>query len=243
MGLFDFKKKKGSKNEREVARLARLVENKLSQNYDRQEAIEALGRIATAESSAALFKRFNWHLDPSITDQEEKEAAVRGIVAAGEQALEPLREYCKRAHSLTWPFKILREIVPEDRFAEELLGLLDQFDTEYMRDPEPKIQLIDELKSYPSEEVRVAVEPFVGDASEPVRFTAVQTIFAVNQDSSVPALAAALAEEESLRVKNRIAQGLSERDWTIPDELREACARALPPGYRLSDARVRRSSG
>src|SRR5262245_9509495 len=247
MGLFDFLGKKKSEpvlpkkaSTKEVARLERLVANKLSQNYDRQEAIEELSKMASAESSAALLKRFNWSMDPSITDQEEKESAAQGIAGAGEKALDPIREYCKRAESLTWPLKVLKEIVPDDRYPEELLALLDQFDTEYVRNPEPKVQLIHTLESYPSEDVRVAIEPFLGDASEPVRFTAVASVFAMNDETSAPALVAALEEEESLRVKNRIAQGLSERAWTIPDELRDACRKGLPPDYAFSGEHVRR---
>jgi HEAT repeat protein len=249
MGLFDFlTKKKASagapttKADREVARYARLVESKLSQNFDRQEAIEALGRMGTAASAAALLKRFNWSMDPSITDHEEKEAAARGIAQAGENALEPIREYCKRAPSLTWPIKVLEDIVPREHLVDELLGLLDLFDTEYTRNSEPKIQLIDKLSEHPCEEVRVAVEPFLGDMGEPVRFTSVQTVFSVNDEASLPALVAALEEEESLRVKNRIAQGLVERGWTVPEELRESCAASLPTDYFLDpDGRVRSS--
>src|SRR5258706_3536293 len=175
MGLFDFfskgkgEKGKGDgapkappkKGQPEIARHAKLVGNKLSQNYDRQEAIEELGRIATAESSAALLKRFDFTMEPSITDQEEKESTLRGLAAAGEAAIDPIREYCKKAESLTWPLKTLRGIVPPESFAEELLAILDLFDTEYVRNPEPKIQLIAMLEEFHTEDVRVSVKPFL----------------------------------------------------------------------------------
>jgi hypothetical protein len=250
MGLFDFlSKNKGEakaeqkgkpeqKSEREIARLERLVENKLSQNYDRQEAIQQLGRMGTARSVQALLKRFNWTMDPTITDHEEKEEASRGIANAGDAALEPIRQYCKRAQSITWALKSLKAIVPEERIVDELLSILDQFDTDYVRNPEPKVQLIAMLEDYPSEDVRVAVEPFLGDISEPVRFTAVTTVFAMNTPESTVALIEALNEEESLRVKNRICQGLAERSWEIPEEHRSTCADALPSGYRLRDGKI-----
>jgi HEAT repeat protein len=240
MGLFDlFSRKKGqdaprSKSQRELARLGRLVGNKLAQNYDRQEAIEALSKMGTAESASLLLKRFDWNMDPSITDQEEKQAAVSGIVVAGDAALSPLRDYCKKAPSLTWPLKVLKEIVPQERMVDELLGILDMFDTEYARNVEPKVQLLQYLEDFACEDVRVAVEPFLGDTSEPVRFTAVRTVFAVADPASAPALVAALEEEESLRVKNAIAQGMSSRRWSVPEELRETCAASLPDGFTLS---------
>ena len=145
MGLFDLfgKKKtdgvpqKKQPSEREFVRLSRMVGDKMAQNYDRQEALEAMSAVGTAQSAAALLRRFNWSMDPSITDQEEKELALRGVVAAGDAALDPLRTYCAKAESLTWPLKVLREIVPEERIADELLALLDQFDTDYVQSDSP----------------------------------------------------------------------------------------------------------
>src|SRR5690349_21692281 len=63
MGLFDFLGKKNDKppkaSEREIQRLERLLANKLSQNFDRQEAIQELGRMGTAAAASALLKRFD----------------------------------------------------------------------------------------------------------------------------------------------------------------------------------------
>jgi hypothetical protein len=237
MGWFErFKKspeEKAKAGKADLSRFERLVSTKLSQELDRQDAIHQLSRVGTVEAVAILLKRFNWHLDPSITDQDEKELVLEGIVAAGEVALEPVREYCRRAESLTWPIKALERIVASEHLAEELLTLLDQFDTEYVRNPEPKVQLLSYLAAFPSEEVRTAIEPFLEDASEPVRFAATGAVFAMGEAQSTPSLVAALEQEESLRVRNRIAQGLSERAWPVPDNLRESCNGHLPPGYKL----------
>jgi HEAT repeat protein len=243
MGLFDFlgKKKPGggpAASEREVQRFERIVGNKLSQNIDRQEAIDALSKMGTRASAAALLKRFDWLMDPTILDSEEKESALAGIVRAGEEAIEPIRIYCRKAESLLWALKALGKIVPGERLADELLALLDQFDTEYVRNPEPKIQLITELAQHSTEEVRIAVEPFLNDASEPVRFAAATTLFALNLPESVASLVAALETEESLRIKNRIAQGLLDRKWSIPEEQLPTCKQALPDDYRLEGAHI-----
>lgn len=243
MGLFDFlgkKKASGGEggSEREVQRLERVVGNKLSQNIDRQEAIDALAKMGTRASAAALLKRFDWLMDPTILDSEEKEAALAGVVRAGEEAIEPIRAYCRKSESLLWALKALAKIVPPERLAEELLALLDQFDTEYIRNPEPKIQLITELSHYPSEDVRIAVEPFLNDASEPVRFAAATALFELSLSESVQSLIAALETEESLRIKNRIAQGLLDRKWPVPEEQLATCKQALPNDYRLDGALI-----
>jgi HEAT repeat protein len=242
MGLFDlFGKKKSEPPKasfRELQRYERLVSSKLSQNLDRQEAIDALCRMESAAAAAVLLKRFDWMLDPSITDQEEKEACMRGIVAVGEPALEPVRAYCKRADSLMWPLKVLKAVVSGESLQEELLVLLDQYDTEYVRNVEPKVQLITELAQHKSDEVRVALEPFLQDASEPVRFATVTSVFELANPESIPALVAALAAEESQRVKNRIAQRLAELGWKIPEPLQDSLKAALPEGFRLAGGSV-----
>ncbi len=242
MGLFDlFSKKKADAPKasgRDTERLGRLVANKFSQNLDRQDAIEQLSRMSTKDSAAALLKRFDWQLDPSITDQEEKENCLRGIVAVGQDALGPVRNYAKKAESLMWPLRVLKNIVSGQELTDELLSMLDQFDTEYTRNVEPKLQLITELAEHKTDEVRAALEPFLEDASEPVRFAAVTSVFAIGNPDSLPALIAALEQEESLRVKNRIAEGLSQKGWELPEALLPVAAKGLPGNYRVQGNKV-----
>jgi hypothetical protein len=137
--------------------------------------------------------------------------------------------------------KVLRQIVPEEDIVDELLGLLDEFDTEYVRNIEPKRQLLATLEEYPCAEVRQGVEPFLTDISEPIRFAAVTTTFAMDDEDCVPALAEALAEEESLRVRNRIAHGLAERGWKVSEDLHGLVGEALPPDFRLQGDVIRRA--
>ncbi|HKQ70654.1 MAG TPA: HEAT repeat domain-containing protein [Polyangiaceae bacterium] len=240
MGLFDIFKSK-SKSEPEapaggdkgVARLGKVAGDKHAQNYDRIEAIEGLARIRSAESAAALLKRFTFHIDPSITDQEEKDAALRGILGAGDAAIEPIRVFCVKAESLTWPLKILKDLVPSDRYVEEVIRLLERLDTEYTRNVDPKSQLIAELEHHALPTIRPAVERFLEDASEAIRFVAVATVFAQEDASSATPLVNALIAEESVRVKNRIAEGLAARGWEVPEEIRAQARNALTGQFGL----------
>jgi hypothetical protein len=243
MGLFDLLKGKAKVSDvpgavtpadKNVVRIARVAGDKHAQNYDRIEAIEALARIPSAESAAGLLRRFTFHIDPSITDQEEKDAALRGVLNAGEAAIEPIRAFCLKAESLTWPLKILRELLPTDGYRQELIQLLDRFDTEYVRNVDPKQQLIAELEQYPTRDARVAVERFLEDVNEVIRFVAVTTVFAQEDPLSVEPLVKALASDESVRVKNRISEGLASRRWVVPEAWRNDCSRALPSGYALN---------
>jgi HEAT repeat protein len=248
MGLFDIFKSKGKAEphappvgDKNVARFAKVAGDKHAQNYDRIEAIESLARLANSEAAAALLRRFTFHIDPSITDQEEKDAAAHGIEAAGEAAIEPIRAFCAKAESLTWPLKLLKDLVPSDRYVEEIIQLLDRFDTEYTRNIDPKQQLIAELEHYNQPAIRPAVERFLDDASEGIRFVAVATVFAQEDEASLPALLKALIAEESLRVKMRLAEGLAARAWVVPADQREQAQPALPAQFALrADGRVGR---
>lgn len=246
MGLFDlFKSKKSdsppSAGDKNVARYARTAGDKRAQNYDRMEALEALSRIRTQEAAAGLLRRFTFHIDPSITDQEEKDVAFRGILACGEEAIEPIRAFSAKAEALTWPLKVLKELLPPERFCHEVVELLERFDTEYVRNVEPKVQLISELEHHASPEARRAAERFLEDVNESVRFVAVGSTFAQDDSESAGPLCEALIAEESVRVKNRIAEGIATRGWLVPEACREGVARVLPNDWTLrSDGTIGR---
>src|SRR5205807_504796 len=143
--------KRATKGSSAAAKWADRIE-KRAQNYDRQEAIQALSDMATQQAAEALLRRFTFHIDPSITDQEEKDSAFKGILRAGKEAIDPVR--------------------------------------------------------------------------------------AQDDAASAPALAKALAGEESVRVRTKIAEGLFARGWEVPGDQRNACAPALPAGYTI-DAKGR----
>jgi hypothetical protein len=62
MGLFDIFKGNGSSpkgDDKELARLQKMVSNKLSQNLDREDALVRLGEMATPAAAKVLLTRFN----------------------------------------------------------------------------------------------------------------------------------------------------------------------------------------
>jgi HEAT repeat protein len=245
MGLFDFFKGKSSAatgksgtterprpTDKNVARYADAISKK-AQNYDRQEAIDALAKLGSADAATALLKRFTFFVDPSITDQEERETAFRGIVAAGKDALPGIREFCVRAESLTWPLRMMRELLEEEAYVGEIVTLLSKWDTEYDRNPDPKIQLISALEEVKDARVRGAVERFLEDVHEPTRFHAATTLLAQDDAEAAGPLARALVREEAVRTQNRIAEGLAMRSWQVPEADRAPLSNKLPRAYHL----------
>lgn len=250
MGLFDFFRRGKTTKEpgeteaearvdRSVARFGRMASNKNAQAYDRFEAIQALSTVGTADAAAALLKRFSFYIDPSITDQEEKDVAFRGIIAAGTEAIEPIREFCVKAESFTWPMKMLAELLDEQAYVDELLTLLGRFDTDYAKKQEPKLQIIAELESKVREDIAPAVEPFLDDFDERVRFHTVATLLAQEDEHIADALCGLLVKEESVRVRNRICEGLSAKGWRVPDSLLLEVKQILPNEYMLDETVIR----
>jgi HEAT repeat protein len=209
---------------------------KRAQNYDRQEAIQALSEMQTSEAVEVLLKRFTFHMDPSITDQEEKDAAFKGILRAGGSAIEPVRAFAAKAESLAWPMKIIKELVDESEYPEELLRWLSKWDTEYAKFVDPKVQLLAALEEHRHPRIREEVERFLEDVNEPARFHAAATLLAQDDPAIVPALAKLLVDEESVRVRTKVAEGLAARAWPLPDEHRSAVRAVLPGGYVLDGA-------
>jgi HEAT repeat protein len=241
MGFFDLfkggsqggEKKKATSDEAAAAKYADTASNKRAQNYDRQEAIVALAEMKTPEAAAALMKRFTFNADPSITDQEEKQVALEGVLAAGVAAVDPVRAFALKAESLAWPMKILKELLEEEAYVGELLELLAKWDTEYAKFVDPKLQLLVELQDFEDERIRAAVEPFLEDTNETARFSAAATTFAQKDPAAVPALLKLLSDEESFRIKNKVCDGFIAQGWVVPEDQRDATRKALPSGYTI----------
>lgn len=241
MGLFDLFKggpkadQKQRPKSNPASKWADRVEKRV-QNYDRQEAIQALSEMGTADAVQILLRRFTFHMDPSITDQEEKDSAFRGILRAGRDAIEPVRAYAARAESLAWPMKIIKALIDEAEYAEELLRWLSKWDTEYAKFVDPKVQILTALEEHRHPRIREEVERFLEDVNEPARFHAAATLLAQEDAAIVPALVKLLLVEESVRVRTKVAEGLAARAWPIAEDSRPALRKVLPGAFSIDGA-------
>lgn len=236
MGLFDLFKGKskdggGEKKSNPAAKWAEAAGSKRAQAYDRQEAIEELCKLKSPEAVEALLRRFTFQTDPSITDQEEKDRAFEGIIATGRDAVAPVRAFAAKAESLSWPFRILKELLSEEEMIDELLGLLSKWDTEYAKFIDPKLQILDFLKDYKNPKIRPAVEPFLQDVNDMARFHTVAAMFTQEEPEAIGPLVSLLLDEESVRIRTQIADGFAALGWEIPDEQRDAVRKVLPYQY------------
>lgn len=236
MGLLDIFSRKDP-----VEKHGARVANKRAQNPDRWESIQALSEMRTTAAVEALLGRFSFRMDPSITDQEEKDAAFQGIVAAGDAAVEPARRFLRTADAISWPLKMLEHLLPPEQVVGELLAVLEDMDTEYERDPEKKIQLVAYLEDRQDPRIVAAAKPFLDDMNETVRFHAVGAVLAQeNAADAQEELIDAFVREESVRVRVRILDGFVAHDWTIPESHLGEVQPKLPTGFALEGGKPRK---
>ncbi len=221
------------------------VANKRAQAVDRWDSIQALSAAKTEEAVEALITRFAFSIDPRITDQEEKDLAFRGIIGAGDVAIPPLLRSLKAVKSdgsISWPIKMLKSLLDEERLTTELLALLEDMDTEYERDPEKKHQTLAQLSDRSDPRIRAAAVRFLDDVNEPCRFYAASAVLAQADAQEAQAeLEERLIEEESVRVRAHILDGFIEHEYVVAKA--DAIRPQLPSGYSIDGKtkRVRKS--
>lgn len=247
MGLFDFLRGRSSGGADSLQKHAERVLDKRAMSPDRFASIEYLCKLGTDEAWRVLLPRFNFTVDPSITDREEKQFILEHISEAKETAVEPVKEFLRKAQAVNWPIKMLRALLPQEAFVAELLDVLSGEETAYQKNAERKNQAIIALEDCPDPRVPDAVAHFLDDVSEDTRFHAIRTLLAQDDAKSAGPMFALLARDDSMRIRNVLAEGLAEKAWACPEDLREKVVPVLgriPTGpYALDGEGVLRSPG
>lgn len=216
-----------------IRKHADRVANKRAQAYDRWESIQALAQVKSKDSAAGLLPRFTFYVEPSITDQEEKDAVFNALVDTGAAAIEPVVAFMRKAESISWPIKILDKIATNDLVVGYLLDLLSGMDTEYERDPERKNQILTTLAERKDPRIEGAVVRFLGDMNETVRFNTVAVLSTQEAIASqTAAIVQCLCAEDSVRVRNRIFDALSVANVSVSPHEEQAKSR-LTQGWTL----------
>jgi hypothetical protein len=242
MGLFDFFSK--ATPESVIQKHAPRIASKRTQNPDRWDSIQAVGKLRSAAAVEALLPRFTFYVDPSITDGEEKDEAFRYVLETGEQAIEPVLKFMAKAESLAWPLKILERVASAERVVEELLALLGKMGTDYERDPSRKLAILSTLEERADPRIVAAVLPFVADANDEARFFAVGALARQADPSPAqPALEKLLLTEESVRTKARTLELFAAQGWALGEATRSAVQRTLPAGFALGPDGVPKRRG
>ena len=247
MGLLDwFRRKEGPAPGRNAGGAGPAVPRALERNIkrllnkhlhseERWGAIQAVAEDPSDAAVDALIRRFGIHVEPSAVDNEEKDYIADALASRGEAIVPRLTKSLRRSESVTWQVRVLGRIVPRDALCNLLVELLGEFDTEYERSPERKIQVVMALAEFPGDEVAKAVARFLGDVNETVRFQAVSTIGSIRGETAREALIELFLRDESVRIRTAVLDLLVETGWLVHGH-RGAVEKALPPGYVVDRA-------
>ncbi|MBK9518846.1 MAG: HEAT repeat domain-containing protein [Anaeromyxobacter sp.] len=215
MGIFDLF---GSKDERQqgaIKKLARKVTEKYGPPENRQKVVDQLGELGTAAALQTLCLRFTVHAEPGITDQEEKEAALRWLVDARRDAIAPVSAFVQEQESgIAWGLRALAEVARPEEVLAVVTAELARLGTVYTRDPEKKLTLLAWAAQHHAgagaEDVERALLPLLEDFSDDVRIGAAKAL--ADRPPSEPAreglLQLLLRSGDNARVRGEVLAAL-----------------------------------
>ena len=208
----------GSKEEREqsaLRKLGRKVTEKYGPPENRQKAIDQLCDLGTPGALATLCLRFTVRAEPGITDDEEKESARRGLVEAGADAVEPIREFLRQQEEgIAWGLRALAEIVPADQLLDVVTKELARLAGEYSRDPEKKLTLLTWLTEHHAEARPAGIDgpllPLLEDFSDDVRICATRALATLAPGEPVREglIQLLLRDRDNARVRGEVLEAL-----------------------------------
>ena len=235
MGLFDlFKgsaKAEGKPRPKgnPAAKWADRVE-KRAQNYDRQEAIQALSELGTRRSGRGAAQAL--HLPHGPVDHRPG-GEGRGVPRHPPRRAATPSSRCgpspRKAESLAWPMKIIKALVDEGEYVEELLRWLSRWDTEYAKFVDPKVQILAALEEHRHPRIREEVERFLEDVNEPARFHAADDAPRARRRSSrCPRSRSSCSTRRASASAPRWPRASRRAAWPLPEDDRAAVRNVLP---------------
>lgn len=244
MGLFDyFSKDAAAKRRKENCE--KKLSNMYYQKTDRMAAAEIAADIVRQGDEDAiriLLVRFDHSAQNTTIDQEEKNYVVDLLVSLGERVAEPIAKHIRTSTKpVYWSIRVLEELWSKDKVGEFLADVLQETDNGYWREPAKKIGLIQIAEGYTNERLGETLVPFLDDHTEEIRFKTIDCMLRNDYPAATAALVERMAsgDEESNRVKARLAEGLSQKAWDL-GEHKSAVEENLPAGFRVAGNVVKR---
>jgi HEAT repeat protein len=218
----------GGGGDRAIAKLTKKALNKDTQGADRMAALEKLRDIALDDrdeeaSEAAmigLYKRLELSMpDKLIDDEDEKNWAYDVCLnEVGKRGLAALERSVVDMESISWHLRLLEKLADAEEHWQVLEKIIERNEPGYERDPTRKQQLIHHLGDTKDARAAQALLQYLEDHDETVRFYTVEALFkhADEKLACEPMIKALIRpEEESRRLRNRIAEGFMDAGWSV----------------------------
>jgi hypothetical protein len=247
VGLRDIFGGGGDRAKTKLSKLVKAAINPYAQSADRYGAMEQLIELAaksdddeTAQCYVGLLRRFTVTSSKTIEDEEEKGWVYRRLTAIGKPALRAVKQFCLANENIAWALRVLEDVANENQEWEILDALLEAHPPGY-ENPDKKVQFLTHLREIDNPRVPGLLASYLDDLDETVRFHCVESMIDIAELESLAPLVGRLAndEEDSLRLRTRILDGLTDLDWDV-GEHKDAISVNLGNEHILQSNRVKR---
>jgi hypothetical protein len=234
MGLFDFFT--GGK-EGQLKRHARRLKNLNAQAEDRQVSAHWLAEEGSEEAVLGLLGRYEINYEQRMKDSQEKDLVFDLLRGMGAGRVGPgVRQWVRKNQAFARPLQLVEELEGTEAAVDVLLDMLGREVDPFK--PEKKRQILIKLAEYRDPRIIERVPACLHDFDEGIRYAAAEALLAQEAaDETVRGeLAKALAnrQEESNRLRVRIAEAFHQRSWSLGEHA-EAVAERPPVGWTLTE--------
>ena len=234
----------GGKSPERAIKLKAKVTQKYGGPEARQKAIQQLGEMEFPEATASLLARFTITVEPATTDTDEKEHVFGLIRNRGEAAVEPIRAFLRRNdQASSWAMRLLREILPQDRYVAVVVEHLGKLGSAYTRDPEKKLVLLHEAESLDDPEIAPRALPFLEDMADDVKIAGLRALAPRGYpEAREPMLQLLTAPETARRVQTAAIEALARSGFGVQG-YREKVESLLPEPFFVDKAGILKRRG
>ena len=234
----------GGKSPERATRLKSKVTQKYGGPEARQKAIQQLGEMDFPEATASLLARFTVNVDPQTTDIDEKEHVFGLIRARGEAAVDPVRAFLRRTdQASSWAIRLLRELLPSDRYVTAVVEHLHELGAAYTRDPEKKLVLLHEAESLEDPRIAPTVMPFLEDMADDVKIAGLRALGSkAYPQAREPMLTLLTSPDTARRVQTAAIEALARSGFGVQG-YREKVEALLPEPFFVDKAGVLKRRG
>ena len=238
VGFFDFFR---TGEAAQLKRHSKRLVNLNAQKEDRTASAYWLAENASEESIIGLLNRFNMTYEHRMKDSEEKQLVYDLLLGIGPVVTQPVRQWVRKNPSFAFPLRLIDHFEGPDAAVEVLLDMLGREVDPFK--PEKKRQILIRLAEYRDERIIERVPACLEDFDGDIRYAAAEALIAQETDAVRDDLAKALANrnEESNRLRDRIAAVFEQRSWSLGEHT-EAVTDNPPYGWAVNGERVIRDA-
>jgi hypothetical protein len=230
-----------------LAKHIKTATNPYTQSAERYSAMEALLDIGgqddelAEEAYVGLLRRFTISSTKSIEDEEEKGWVYRRLGMLDKALLPAIKRFCLEHDSIAWPLRILEDIANEEEEWMVLDALLEAYPPTLDGQGTKKTQFLTHIYEIDDSRVPQILASYLADVDESVRYQVVESLIDIGEVECHEPLCKQLVdpEEDSLRLRTRILDGLAEHGWEV-GEYKKAIAPVLGNEHVFDGNKIKR---